>query len=152
MICINCLHAKTEVYNSRTRASKGEVWRRRRCQQCGFTFTTQETIDIATVYSVSSDKPSGPTAAFSTAKLILSLLQVLEYSSQPADDAFWLAQTIVQKIIKAHRPDKNLLASDIASLSLMTLQNYNAVAALAYASRHGLAARLPRPGRPRKQY
>lgn len=145
MICINCLHGKTDVYNSRSRSSKGEVWRRRRCQQCGFTFTTSEITDIAGIYKVSAGKQASP---FSPAKLILSLLQVLEYSSQPTDDAFWLAQTVQQKLIRVHRPAQQLVPNDIASICLDTLQQYNAVAALAYATRHGLKTR--RPGRPSK--
>lgn len=152
MICVNCLHGKTKIYNSRPRNNGTEVWRRHSCESCDFTFTTGEIIDLGTVYKVSAD-PDQPKVLqpFSLARLTLSLLEVLDYAGQTADDAYWLAQTVQTKVIKTVRPNQLLTSERIAEICHDVLQKYNQVAALAYAARHNLPVRpRRRPGRPSK--
>ena len=149
MFCINCFHGKTETYNSRPSKKNASVWRRRRCKECGYSFTTTETVDITEVYQIIRSGGSKSAAMpFSRATLTLSLLEVLTYAGADQEDAFWLEQTIEQKLIKLYRPKDPVATADIAAATLASLQSYNQLAALAYASRHGLT--MPKPGRPRK--
>lgn len=152
MLCINCLHGKTHIYNSRPRNKDAGVWRRHSCKECGFTFTTSEAVDLSTIYKVSAN-PDQPRATqpFSAARLTLSLLEVLDYATQSSDDAYWLAQTVQTKIIETIRPKQRLTTEHIAEICFEILEKYNQVAALAYAARHNLPVRPKRrPGRPSK--
>ena len=149
MFCINCFHGKTETYNSRPSKKNASVWRRRRCKVCDYDFTTVESVDVTNVYKIiGSDGSKSAAMPFSRATLTLSLLEVLTYAGADKEDAFWLEQTIEQQLIKLYRPKDLVKTADIATATFSCLQSYNQLAALAYASRHGLA--IPKPGRPRK--
>lgn len=58
----------TQIYVTNTRPTKGgfQIWRRKRCQTCGETFTTHEIIDLSHLVVV---KRSGKKEKFSHAKL-----------------------------------------------------------------------------------
>jgi transcriptional regulator NrdR family protein len=150
MICINCLHGKTDIYNSRPHKKTPTVWRRRKCVECGFSFTTNETVAIEGIYQVFVSGSRRKAIPFSRVALLLSLVEVLEYFGANRDDAYWLEQTIEQKIMgsKDYPPDKPLSTSGIASIAHSTLAQYNELAALAYAKRHGVDSILPKKGRP----
>jgi transcriptional repressor NrdR len=147
MICINCLHGKTEIINSRSRNSGLSVWRRHRCPTCEYVYTTEETIPLDSAYKVTSSL-DGSSTPFSITKLILGLAEPLQAASGNAADAYWLAQTVQQRIVTAIRPAQKLTSDDVAQHCWATLHKYNQLAGSIYARRHGIQE--PKRGRPAK--
>ena len=80
MNCPFCLHEESKVIDSR--ASDGEVRRRRECLDCDKRFTTYErldTIDLAVI------KKDGRREAFSREKLMKGLLKACEKRPIPRE-------------------------------------------------------------------
>lgn len=131
MVCPFCQYHDTRVYNSRRTKRTNELWRRRRCPQCGRQFTTYETITadgIITVLTANNKK-----ASFSRANLLLSLLKVCDHRTD--DAAYWLAQTIEQRLIAAaNRQDGMVSTKDITMACLETLQSFDTSAFVKYLS------------------
>ena len=88
MICPFCLHAKTEVFNSRGGTRLNTVWRRRRCTSCSGQFTTYESADPGSLLVV-KDKKS--LIAFSHNRLQLTLLRCCEHRNDIDDSVPYLA-------------------------------------------------------------
>lgn len=66
MYCPYCHKPLTFVTNSRPTKGNTQIWRRRRCSNCGEIFTTHEIIDLSHLVVV---KKSGEVERFSQAKL-----------------------------------------------------------------------------------
>src|SRR3989339_387514 len=66
MECPYCHKALTEVTNSRPSRGNVQIWRRRKCLNCGEIFTTHEIIDLSQLVVI---KKSGKTEMFSHIKL-----------------------------------------------------------------------------------
>lgn len=153
MKCINCLHKKTEVFNSRTRQKDDTIWRRRRCKACQFVFSTEEYVPLEAIYTVTNDKDIKNAKPFLMSKLTASLSRSIAAVNSPAtssEDAYWLGQSIRQKVINTYRPVRALLSSSIASLCLEVLIAYNPLAASVYARQRGLPEPIKSRGRPRR--
>ncbi|HEX3082332.1 MAG TPA: ATP cone domain-containing protein, partial [Candidatus Saccharimonadia bacterium] len=93
MKCPFCRSNQTEVYNTRTTKSGGQLWRRRRCQVCHEAFTTYEAPDLHNILRVSQDGRQTP---YSRARLYAALVRALEGHSNAADA---LTDTIEAKIL-----------------------------------------------------
>lgn len=66
MKCPNCGSSQIFVVNSRSTKEETQIWRRRKCEDCGERFTTHETIDLTHLVVI---KKSGKRERFSRAKL-----------------------------------------------------------------------------------
>lgn len=66
MKCPNCGSSQIFVVNSRSTREETQIWRRRKCEDCGERFTTHETIDLSHLVVI---KKSGKRERFSRAKL-----------------------------------------------------------------------------------
>jgi len=147
MICIYCLHKKTAVINSRPHKKLPLIWRRRQCQKCHKVWTTEESVDLSRIYRVTSPETK-QTRQFSFATLHKSIQDVLAYADLSPDRAYELARAVADNIVVQFRPQDILTTQDIAAAAFGILNNYNKLAALAYASRYGIVVK--RPGRPPK--
>lgn len=134
MICIHCGNPKTSVTNSRPHKKRPSVWRRRSCPQCGAVFTTQETIDVSDQLAVTHT--DGSKSAFSVPVLMLSLSTVLQHRANQAEDAFWLSQTIAEKLYVSELAP--LETADIIQAAYKVLDHYDPAAAMQYGARYGV--------------
>jgi transcriptional repressor NrdR len=137
MVCPFCLHKKTEVYNTRKNSRLNQLWRRRRCLACQRQFTTYESIGIEHIISVATDgrKP----IPFSKAKLTLDLLRACDHRHD--DAAYWLAETIAQKLIVLASAQEGMVSPEaITEACLVTLKPFDAAAFVKYLSYHSFAS------------
>ncbi len=133
MVCPFCLHKKTEVYNTRKSTKLNQLWRRRRCLACKRQFTTYESIGIEHIISVTTNGRGA--LPFSKAKLTLDLLKACDHRHD--DAAYWLAETIAQKLITLARAKNGLVTlADITEICLKTLKLFDATAFVKYLSYH----------------
>ena len=131
MICIACGHKKTSVTNSRYFASKHKTWRRRKCTQCEYIFTTYESLSLEQI-SVEGGR-------FEEIRLLLSIGRCLEHLTHDRIDATQgLTSTVIEKIIsrKAQSDVTVLNRKDIAEITYHTLKHYDHLASVQYAARH----------------
>jgi transcriptional repressor NrdR len=133
MVCPLCFNSKTKVYNSRTTKRANSLWRRRRCPVCKKEFTTHETIDAEAFLLVTE---TGQKAKpFSKAKLVLSLVRACDHRQD--ESAYWLAETVEQKLIQAHANKAGpITTEDIKNFTLLALKRYDAQAFIKYLSYH----------------
>lgn len=144
MFCINCFHKNTAVSNSRPNKKQPQVWRRRKCQQCGTIFTTYERPSLADNKRI--QLPSGATDVFNLGKLILSISKAFTHSQKDAEySALWLAET-VEDTLSSQR--EVISVGDIEATVHDVLRNYDELAAFQYAAQHHLILSTRRRGRP----
>jgi transcriptional repressor NrdR len=134
MVCPFCLHKKTEVYNSRQTAKINATWRRRRCKSCGRSFTTRESADPESILRVGTAKRTG---AYSRAKLTLSILSVCDHRADHGEAAYWLSDSIEQKLYRLATGENNSITKkQIIHVVLETLKNFDAAAYVKYLTRY----------------
>jgi transcriptional repressor NrdR len=145
MFCINCFHKNTAVINSRPHKKQPAVWRRRKCGNCGGTFTTFERPSLA------DNKPiqlaSGGTDIFNLGKLIISINKAFTHDPDEATyNALWLAQTVEDTLSTQYTA---ITLEDIEAVTHQTLKRFDELAAVQYGALHQLisATRKSR-GRP----
>lgn len=144
MFCVNCFHKTTQVANSRPHKKKPQVWRRRKCPQCGIAFTTYERP------SLSDNKPihldNGITEQFNLGKLVISIAGAFAHASDEAKyNALWLAQTVEDTLSTEY---KTVTPGDIEAVTHQTLRQFDELAAVQYAAQHQLITSTRRRGRP----
>lgn len=146
MICVNCFHVKTKVYNSRPH-KKPAVWRRRQCLNCLAVFTTYERPALDDQMILARDGSKHP---YSIGKLIVSISRSFSHNSHSAQfDSLHLAETVETTLLTS---GKELSADDIAAITHQTLKQFDPVAAIQYAAQHDLITTKRRPGRPSTTY
>lgn len=135
MVCPFCLYKKTEIFNSRAGARLNATWRRRRCTQCSAQFTTYESADPGSILSVKAGRDITP---YSHNKLLLELAQVCDHRVDIDESVPYLTGTIEQKLFRkaAEGQERAITKAAILSATLETLQHYDTVAYVKYASRH----------------
>lgn len=144
MFCINCFHPTTHVVNSRPHKKQPSVWRRRSCTKCHTTFTTYERPSLADNKQVTL--PSGSTDTFNLGKLVISIASAFTHRPEEAKyDALWLAQTVEDILSTEYSV---IIPDDIAAVTHQTLKQFDELAAVQYAARHGLIASARKRGRP----
>lgn len=95
MVCIYCGNS-TQVINSRLQKRPNQVWRRRKCLQCGAVFTTNEAVSYESVWRVHTT--SGKLVPFNTNVLLLSIYKSLEHRPTALRDAEALTATIMERM------------------------------------------------------
>lgn len=133
MFCIKCGHKKISVTNSRKSSSKLQIWRRRQCQNCGFIFTTYESLATDQLIVTPEGKQPLP---FDDTTLLFDVGRCLEHieAIKKAPHAKWLTDTIIHKIISTG--DGTITTHTIVELTYSTLKQYDRLASIQYAARH----------------
>ena len=134
MVCPFCLHKKTKVYNSRYTARLNATWRRRRCDACRREFTTRENADPESILRVGTVKHA---RHYSRAQLTLSILSVCDHRPDHGEAAYWLADTIEQKLYRQSATANNIVTKrQIIHIVLETFKNFDTAAYVKYLARY----------------
>jgi transcriptional repressor NrdR len=129
MKCPYCRTAISEVFNSRSTKFGTQIWRRRRCQQCGASFTTYEIADLGFLQVAKKHrKPE----RYSRAKLFSSVYAAFldVAGKQNVIDA--VTDTIEAKLLDLQ--STQISTDEIAAVVLQTLKHYHATAFVRYLS------------------
>jgi transcriptional repressor NrdR len=132
MVCIYC-GEKTEIINSRPQHRSNNVWRRRQCNSCKSIFTTAESVDYATAWTVRS--LSGRYEPFSRDKLFISIFESCKHRKRPLNDATDLTQTVIKKLLSEVK-DGSMRAPDISRVTQVVLNRFDQAASVYYQSFH----------------
>ena len=134
MLCIYCLHPKTKIVNSRSRAKQPTTWRRHSCQQCSKVFSTYEQPDFS---FITVQNTANTSSAFSVGKLSYSISQSFAHDKNQAYFAsLELANTIAMQLIT--NQTTTLSNKKLAKTTHEILTRYDKRAAVQYAALHGL--------------
>lgn len=122
MKCPNCGSSQTFVVNSRSTKEETQIWRRRKCEDCGERFTTHETIDLSHLVVI---KKSGKRERFSRAKLYSGIFWSthgvkLSDRQQMVDG---ITSGVEREILSLRR--KVIFTNEIAEIVLRRLSNTN---------------------------
>ncbi len=144
MFCVNCFHSFTRVTNTRPHKKHPSVWRRRSCAECHSTFTTYERPSLADNKKI--NLPTGETISFNLGKLVISIANAFTHQPDEAKyHSLWLAQTVEDSLSTEYPV---VTTDDIAAVTHQTLKQFDELAAIQYAARHGLIASTRKRGRP----
>lgn len=133
MFCIKCHSNTTTVTNTRPNKKEPKVWRRRRCVNCGFDFTTQEKpVLTSTIYVL--NKNTGAKTPFYQGVLIRSIAKSFAHDEQYGIiNAPPLCETIIAQL----EPVGSLLTTDMITDACHTvLKRFDTTAAAQYALAH----------------
>jgi transcriptional repressor NrdR len=144
MKCPFCRRTKTEVYNSRTTRSGGQIWRRRRCLACLETFTTYEAADLGFLRVVDAN---GKTSPYQRSQLYAEVAGVLQ---ERPETVAAITDTIESKLLDLQTPA--ISARDISDVTLTTLKHFNTPAFLRYLASHGDVRSARQAGRQLRSY
>src|SRR5688572_24574686 len=117
MVCPFCTNKKTSVYNSRPTARLNNVWRRRRCDACKKSFTTNEMVDPSSVLNI---KVGRSLRNFSPSTLLLSILRSCDHLDEMDMHSNYVYQTVLQKLYKQAAANSGLITKD--DINLLTLE------------------------------
>lgn len=134
MVCIFC-SAETQVTNSRPQKRTNTVWRRRKCQNCGNIFTTEETALLTAAVAV--ERPDGTLTGFNREKLLVSLYNSLRHRSTALQDATALTDTVISKLMP-QLTDGRIQSTIIITTVTTTLKRFDRAASVQYAAYHPL--------------
>ena len=149
MICVKCHQDSTSVINSRPHKKQASVWRRRRCGNCGFVFTTNEApLANELLEVVYADGTSAP---FSLPRLSINLFAFLaHHQERAADDAYWLSETIYRSLVKRGNSGQAIPVHELLRAIHEVLNRFDALAGLQFATKYRLVTNISKkPGRPR---
>lgn len=136
MVCIFCGNKKTSVTNSRPQDKGTRTWRRRSCQKCLQSFTTNEIADDSELQIINSNNEATP---FNTGRLIISIYSCFLHDQDSGSSAsYWLALSIKQTLVQKLVEDELISSRDIAKATHEALSRFDNVAAIQYAAREGL--------------
>lgn len=119
MECPYCLKPLTFITNSRPTLGKTQIWRRRKCLNCGEVFTTHEIIDLSQLVVI---KKSGKTEKFSQAKLYSGIYNAAIGFKGPNREK--LVDKITREIEKEilYLKKKKITSQEIANIVLKKLR------------------------------
>lgn len=130
MICIKCGQNNTQVVNSRQNKKAASVWRRRRCRECGCTYTTYEGISLDQI-EVLSDSTTVP---FHHTTLLISIASCFEHSTdQRAKYAEALTKTVEEALVQSGAKTST---KAISEATYEVLKRFDSIAAVQYAAHH----------------
>jgi transcriptional regulator NrdR family protein len=119
--------------NSRHQRKLNQIWRRRKCTNCGAVLTSHEAYEFAG--SLRYKSPDGKLIPFKKEKLFLSVLKTCEHRKSALDDAIELTQTIMGKLIKVS--DSGVItAQSVSNITFSVLKNFDHAASVQYAAYH----------------
>ena len=136
MVCVHCGKA-TKVVNSRLQRRSNQVWRRRRCIGCRAVFTTEESVDYETAWTVKNK--AGSYRPFSADKLLLSLYRSLEHRQAALGEATELKQTIIKRL-RAEVDSGTTTNGQIREAAQVALTRFDKAAATHYEAHHRQSA------------
>lgn len=130
MICIKCGQNNTSVINSRQNKKTATVWRRRRCKDCGHTYTTYEDVAIDQINVVYK----GATAPFHHTKLLISIASCFEHMPiKRAENAEALSKTVEAKLVQKGTETS---PEAICGAVYTCLKQFDRLASVQYAAKH----------------
>ncbi|HEX6258265.1 MAG TPA: hypothetical protein VFZ48_02195 [Candidatus Saccharimonadales bacterium] len=132
MFCIKC-HAQTLTSNSRPHKKTPQVWRRRTCKSCGYTFTTYERISLPDELIVKGSKED---RAYNPAQLLQSIVECFAHTADATQHAYWLLRTIEDSLAANHTPA--IQVGHLKQMVYTTLSGFDDLAGVQYAARHNL--------------
>ena len=132
MVCIYC-GSRTEVINSRLQKRPNQVWRRRKCLNCGAVISTQEMVLYENSLAVHG--VNGKPQPFLRDKLFLSLYESCRHRPTSLTDAVALTATVIGQL-RSHVRTGSVEYADIIRVALETLQNFDKAAAVHYKAYH----------------
>lgn len=149
MICVKCHQASTSVANSRPHKKQASVWRRRRCERCGYVFTTLEAPLLSELLEVIS--PDGNSTPFSQPRLTVNLAGFLAHRQDTAaNDAYWLSETIGRTLLERGNSGQAVPMHEFTKTVHAILERFDALAGLQYAARYRIVTNVRKDtGRPR---
>jgi transcriptional repressor NrdR len=121
------------VVNSRPQRRSNQVWRRRQCQECGATFTTEERPQYGLVWQVRG--PASALRPFSRPKLFLSLYKSCEHRGSALSDAESLTETVIARLSPLVQ-DGTLDRRDIRRVIMVALNRFDKTASVHYQAFH----------------
>lgn len=127
---MKCRSPHSEVVNTRSTRGGSQIWRRRRCADCGKVITTYERQDLSFIQVVSSSK----TSPYRRSVLFISILRALDAEHLTDIDVDNLVDTIEQKIII--RGQDKIEADLLRRLCLETLKAIDMNAFMRYMALH----------------
>ncbi len=130
MICSKCRSSHSEVVNTRTTRGGGQIWRRRRCANCGKVTTTYERLDLSFLQVVCSNKNT----PYRRSLLFLSLLQAFEPEDLNDIVLDNLVDTVEQKVLSLG--EDSISSTHLRQLALETLKPINVNAFMRYLVTH----------------
>ncbi len=127
MKCPFCRGETTDVFNTRPTKFGTQIWRRRRCLECGESFTTYEQADLGFLKVIKKD---GKKERYSRAKLFSGIYGAFLdiKAKQNAVDA--VTDTVEAKLLDARQAE--MTVSQIANIVLQTLKHYSTAAFVRY--------------------
>lgn len=135
MFCIKC-HSQTHTTNSRPHKKTPQVWRRRTCKGCGYTFTTYERVSLPDELIITGDKDS----PYNPARLLQSIVECFGHTTDATQHAYWLMRTIEDNLTAHDTP--SISPSDLKHRVYTTLASFDELAGVQYAARHNLKKML----------
>lgn len=132
MVCIYCSNA-TQVVNSRLQRRPNQVWRRRKCLECGTVFSTHELAAYDAAWRVKSTH--GKLVPFKRNKLFISLHKSLEHRATAIDDASALSDTIIGTLLKGAQ-NGVIEPAQITAVTYDVLARFDKAAAVSYKAFH----------------
>ncbi len=129
MRCIKCNSVDDKVIDSRTSKDGFSIRRRRKCMECGYRFTTYETVERSDILVVKRDGTREP---FKREKLLGGLIKACEKRPVSLDTL----ETAVEEITNELAADslREVPSRAIGPLVMARLQNIDPVAFVRYAS------------------
>jgi len=110
-----------------------QIWRRRKCLQCGAIFSTEETATYAGAWAVRS--PSGALQPFSRDKLLLSLHRSCQHRKTALSDASALTDTVIKKLLNSVQ-DGVVDSQAVLQISQVALNRFDKAASVHYQAFH----------------
>ena len=127
MKCPFCRENTTDVFNTRSTRFETQIWRRRRCLNCGETFTTYEAPDLKFLKVI---KKNGKKQRYSRAKLFSGVYGAFLDIHEKENTVDAVTDTIEAKILDTKQ--REISSSDIARIILSVLNRYNTAAFVRY--------------------
>ena len=132
MVCIQCQN-ETQVINSRLQKRSNQVWRRRKCNNCGSVVTTHEAADYNAAWRVQSETKS--LMPFDRDKLFLSLYKSLQHRSTAITDATSITDTVIKNLLTVQMSGL-LQPKQIAETVVTSLTRFDTAASIHYQAFH----------------
>ena len=132
MVCVYC-SSKTSVVNSRGQQRSKTIWRRRQCLKCSAVFTTIETADLGSSWTVRY--PSGVIMTFQPDKLLLSIYESLRHRPSAISDARQLSTTITSRLYSITK-NGIIDSQELKDVILVSLSRFDKVAGVQYRAFH----------------
>jgi len=139
MVCIYCKN-ELSVVNSRPQKRSNQVWRRRKCPNCGAIFSTTEAINLEGAISVRTAASLKP---FSRITLFVSIYESCRHRASATRDAVALTDTVIGKLLPKATTGV-LPIETIITTTVSTLKRFDKAASVQYSAFHPLPKTQPK--------